>query len=71
MVGQPYTGAPVPALRKPPTFMERMSVSGPVRGIKTLGRGIFQIPGVLGYYAGDKVAQGLGIEVLLEEQRLD
>jgi hypothetical protein len=62
MVGQPYTGAPVPALRKPPTFMERMSVSGPVRGAKNLVKGGVQIPGVLGYYAGDKVAQGLGIE---------
>ena len=62
MVGQPYTGAPVPALRKPPTFMERMSVSGPVRGAKNLVKGGVQIPGVVGYYAGDKVAQGLGIE---------
>ena len=62
MVGQPYTGAPVPALRKPPTFMERMSVSGPVRGAKNLVKGGVQIPGVLGYYAGDKVAQGLGIQ---------
>jgi len=62
MVGQPTTGAPVPALRKPPTFMERMSVSGPVRGAKNLVKGGVQIPGVLGYYAGDKVAQGLGIE---------
>ena len=26
--------APVPALRKPPTFMERMSVSGPMRFLK-------------------------------------
>ena len=62
MVGSPYTAAPVPALRKPPTFMERMSVSGPVRGAKNLVKGGVQIPGVLGYYAGDKVAQGLGIE---------
>ena len=62
MVGTPYTGAPVPALRKPPTFMERMSVSGPVRGIKTLGKGIFNLPAAGGYYAGEKVAQGLGIE---------
>ncbi len=62
MVGQPYTAAPVPALRKPPTFMERMKVSGPVRGIKTLGRGIFNLPAAGGYIAGEKVAQGLGIE---------
>tara|TARA_R100000900_G_scaffold124337_1_gene98671 strand:+ start:745 stop:2919 length:2175 start_codon:yes stop_codon:yes gene_type:complete len=62
MVGQPTTPAPVPALRKPPTFFERMSVSGPVRGTKNLIKGGVQIPGVLGYYAGDKVAQGFGIE---------
>ena len=62
MVGQPYTGAPVPALRKPPTFMERMSVSGPVRGVKALGRGIFNLPAAGGYIAGEKVAQALGIE---------
>ena len=58
MVGQPTTGAPVPALRKPPTFMERMSVSAPAR---FLASGI-SIPSIGGYYAGDKVAQGLGIE---------
>ncbi len=58
MVGQPYTGAPVPALRKPPTFMERMSVSSPSR----FAKGIFSIPGIGGYYAGDKVGQALGIE---------
>ena len=58
MVGQPTTGAPVPALRKPPTFMERMSVSAPVRFLKS---GI-SIPSVGGYYAGDKVGQALGIE---------
>ena len=31
MVGQPTSSAPVPALRKPPTFMERMAVIGPSR----------------------------------------
>ena len=62
MVGQPYTAPGVPAIRKPPTFMERMKVSGPVRGIKSLGKGSVN-PAILGgYYAGDKVAQGLGIE---------
>ena len=62
MVGQPYTAPGVPAIRKPPTFMERMKVSGPVRGIKSLGRQTVN-PAILGgYYAGDKVAQGLGIE---------
>jgi len=62
MVGQPYTSAPVPAIRKPPTAFERFKVSGPVRGIKSLGRQTVN-PAILGgYYAGDKVAQGLGIE---------
>jgi len=62
MVGQPYTAAPVPAIRKPPTAFERFKVSGPVRGIKSLGRQTVN-PAILGgYYAGDKVAQGLGIE---------
>ena len=31
MVGPAYTAPGVPAIRKPPTFMERMKVSGPVR----------------------------------------
>jgi len=62
MVGQPYTAAPVPAIRKPPTTFERLKVSGPVRTAKNLVKGGVQIPGVLGYYAGDKVAQGLGID---------
>ena len=62
MVGPAYTAPGVPAIRKPPTFMERMKVSGPVRGIKSLGRQTVN-PAILGgYYAGDKVAQGLGIE---------
>ena len=58
MVGQPTTGAPVPALRKPPTFMERMSVSGPAKFAKSL----FNIPFAGGYYGGEKVAEGLGIK---------
>jgi len=58
MVGQPTSAAQVPALRKPPTFMERMSVSGPSK----FAKGIFSIPGIAGYYAGDKVGQALGIE---------
>lgn len=58
MVGQPTTGAPVPALRKPPTFMERMSVSAPAR---FLASGI-SIPTVGGYIAGDTVGKALGIE---------
>ena len=62
MVGQPYGGAPVPAIRKPPSFMERMKVSGPVRLAKNLGKGIFNIPFAGGYYGGEKVAEGLGIK---------
>ena len=62
MVGQPTTPPGVPAIRKPPTFMERMKVSTPVRLAKTLGKGILGIPQLGGYYAGDKVGQALGIE---------
>ena len=58
MVGSPVTPAPVPALRKPPTFMERMSVSGPAR---FLGSAI-SIPSVVGYLGGETVAKGLGIK---------
>ena len=62
MVGSPYGGAPVPAIRKPPTFMERMKVSSPLRMGKNLVKGIANIPAYGGYLAGEKVAQGLGIE---------
>tara|TARA_R110000787_G_scaffold49244_6_gene118257 strand:+ start:294 stop:581 length:288 start_codon:yes stop_codon:yes gene_type:complete len=62
MVGQPYTAPGVPALRKPATFMERMKVSGPVKGIKSLGKGALNPVLLGGYIAGDKVAEGLGIE---------
>ncbi len=62
MVGQPYTAAPVPAIRKPPTAFERFKVSGPVRGIKSLAKGSINPALLGGYIAGDKVAQGLGIE---------
>jgi hypothetical protein len=62
MVGQPYTAPGVPAIRKPPTAFERFKVSGPVRGIKSLGKGAINPVLLGGYYAGDKVAQGLGIE---------
>ena len=58
MVGQPTSSAPVPALRKPPTFMERMAVSGPSRFLKSA----ISIPSVGGYMAGEQVAKGLGIE---------
>ena len=62
MVGAPYGSAPVPAIRKPPTFMERMKVSSPVRMGKNLVKGIANIPAIGGYYAGEKVAEGLGIQ---------
>ncbi len=62
MVGSPYTTAPVPAIRKPPTFMERMSVSGPVRMGKNLIKGGLQIPGVIGFEGGMKVADALGVK---------
>jgi len=58
MVGEPISSAPVPAIRKPPSFMERMSVSTPARFAKS----IFNIPFAGGYYGGEKVAQGLGIK---------
>ena len=58
MVGSPYTAAPVPAIRKPPTFMERMSVSTPAKFAKS----IFNIPFAGGYYGGEKIAEGLGIK---------
>jgi hypothetical protein len=58
MVGQPYSGAQVPAIRKPPTFMERMAVSGPAR---FLASGV-SIPAVGGYIAGETLAKGFGID---------
>ena len=40
-----HFGAPVPAIRKPPTALwKECKVSGPVRGIKSLGKGIFKLP---------------------------
>jgi len=62
MVGQPYTAAPVPAIRKPPTMFERLQVSSPIRMGKNLIRGGVQIPGVLGFEGGMKVAEGMGIK---------
>ena len=58
MVGDPISSAPVPALRKPPSFMERMRVSGPARFLGSA----FSIPSIGGYMAGETVAKGLGIE---------
>ena len=56
MGGSPTTPPPFPALRKPPTFMERMSVSGPARFLR---QGV-SIPTVGGYVAGEKVADAFG-----------
>jgi hypothetical protein len=61
MVGQPYTEAPVPALRKPPTFMERMKVSGPVRMGGNLIRSAANIPAYYGFTGGMKVGEAMGI----------
>ena len=61
MVGQPYTGAPVPAIRKPPTFMERMSVSSPVRMGKNFIKSAANIPAYYGFTGGMKVGEALGI----------
>ena len=58
MVGDPISSAPVPALRKPPTFFERMSVSTPARFLR---QGI-SIPTVGGYIAGEKVADAFGVQ---------
>ena len=62
MVGSPYGGAPVPAIRKTPTFMERMRVSSPARFGKNLVKGIANIPAAGGYIAGEKVADALNIK---------
>ena len=61
MVGSPYGGAPVPAIRKPPTFMERMKVSGPVRMGKNLIGSAANIPAYYGFTGGMKVGEALGI----------
>tara|TARA_R100001126_G_scaffold79407_2_gene47787 strand:- start:372 stop:2564 length:2193 start_codon:yes stop_codon:yes gene_type:complete len=53
-VGTPYNYGVT--LRKQPTFFERMGT-----GAKSLGRGLFSIPAIGGFYAGDKVAQAMGI----------
>ena len=63
VIPQPGQGVPVGgtystglALRAQPTFFERMGT-----GAKSLGRGLFSIPAIGGFYAGDKVAQAMGI----------
>ena len=61
MVGQPYTAPGVPAIRKPPTFMERMSVSGPVRMGKNLIKSGANIPAYYGFTGGMKVGEAMGI----------
>jgi hypothetical protein len=55
MIGSSYNNAL--ALRAQPTFLERMGSRA-----RSFGRGLFSIPALGGYYAGDKVAQGLGIQ---------
>jgi len=78
MVGQSYSPPGVPAVvpgqgtfspvntqrfgPPKPTFMQNIKRSGPVRLAKSLGKGIFNIPIVGGYMAGDKVGEALGIE---------
>jgi len=52
------TAAQVPALRKAPTFFERMSVSRPVQ----FAKGIFNIPAAIGYEATGKVLDGFGMQ---------
>ena len=61
MVGQPYTAPGVPAIRKPPTFMERMSVSSPVRMGKNLIKSGANIPAYYGFTGGMKVGEAMGI----------
>ena len=58
MVGEPFKAAQVPAIRKPPTFLERMKVSRPVR----FGRELFSIPFNVGMTAGGGIADYLGVE---------
>jgi len=45
------------ALRNQPTFLERMGTRA-----SGLGRAIFSLPAIGGYYGGDKVAQAMGID---------
>jgi len=63
VIPQPGQGVPVGstystglALRKQPTFFERMGTRA-----SSLGRNIFSIPAAVGFYGGDKVAQAMGI----------
>ena len=58
MVGPTVTAPPPPAIRKPPTFFERMSVCGPARFAKNL----FSIPTVVGFDASGKIADAFGID---------
>ena len=58
MVGSPTTSPPPPAIRKPPNFMERMSVSGPARFFRSM----VGIPTVVGFDASGKVADAFGID---------
>ena len=53
-VGSPYNYGLINV--KQPTGFQRFT-----RGARNLGRGIFSIPGIVGYGAGDTVAQAMGI----------
>ena len=55
MVGPSYNNALT--LRAQPTFLERMGTRA-----RSLGRGLFSIPALGGYIAGEKVAEGFGID---------
>jgi hypothetical protein len=56
-----------PATRKPATAFERFKVSGPARLGKNLFKGIANVPFAGGYYGGEKVAEGLGINNTLAQ----
>jgi len=56
-----------PAIRKPATAFERFKVSGPARLGKNLFKGIVNVPFAGGYYGGEKVAEGLGINNTLAQ----
>ena len=56
-----------PAIRKPATAFERFKVSGPARLGKNLFKGVVNVPFAGGYYGGEKVAEGLGINNTLAQ----
>jgi hypothetical protein len=56
-----------PAIRKPATAFERFKVSGPASLGKNLFKGMVNVPFAGGYYGGEKVAEGLGINNTLAQ----